>query len=296
MRATDGEIVATRIGMLPAVVAARAITPRVLEGYETPSFATLRENVEYPEDDSPRWDAEPIRELLTEARRRFADGSPTLSDAWLAPRLHYTMRLTRAEASDTRVWNFVGVCLDPDFVRWRWGRGGTGREVAQAARFAGRWDLQCFSRLWWAAELFRDGSNYRPAELACANQDILNTTMRLEMTQHRPTAQALLRLLHRGAVRTGRDVNAAAAAANAAGATLVFEALAPDEPQDADALREWIEAAGEDPLAQFETLPSGPNDGSVPHAAAEVLTARFGELFVDAPVRGKTDREGEAGR
>ncbi|MGW0119625.1 DUF6339 family protein [Streptomyces sp. NPDC003327] len=289
MTPTDGEAVPSRIGMLPEAVAARAITPRVLEGYETPSFARLRENVEYREDDSARWDAEPVGELLTEARRRF-DGSPTASDAWLAPRLHYTLRLTRAEASDTRVWNFLGVCLAPEFVRWRWGRGGTGREVAQAARFAGRWDLQCFSRLWWAAELFRDGGNYRPVELACGNQDVLNTTLRLEMVQHRPTAQALLRLLHKGAVRTGRDVNAAAAAANAAGATLVYEALGHDEPQDAEALREWIEAAGEDPVAQFETLPSGPNDGSVPHTAAETLAARFGELFADAPVRGKSDR------
>ncbi|GGY51986.1 DUF6339 family protein [Streptomyces tanashiensis] len=294
MRVTDREVVASRIGMLPDVVAARAVTPRVLEGYETPSFATLRENVEYPGGDSPRWDAEPVYELLTEARRRFADGSPALSDAWLAPRLHYTMRLTRGEASDTRIWNFLGVCLAPGFVRWRWGRGGKGREVAQAARFVGRWDLQCFSRLWWAAELFRDGSNYGPAQLACGNQDILNTTMRQEMIQHRPAAQALLRLMHKGPVRTGRDVNAATAAANAAGATLVFEALAPDEPQDAEALREWIDSAGEDPPAQFDTLPSGPNDGRVPHGSAEALTVRFGELFADAPVRGKTDREGEA--
>ncbi|MGW8765006.1 DUF6339 family protein [Streptomyces sp. NPDC055815] len=287
---------ASRIGTLPEVVAARAITPRVLEGYETPSFASLRENVEYPEDDSPRWDAEPVSELLTEARRRFADVSPALSDAWLAPRLHYTMRLTRAEASDTRIWNFLGVCLAPGFVRWRWSRGGTSREVAQAARFAGRWDLQCFSRLWWAAELFRDGANYGPAELACRNQDILNTALRQEMIQHRPTAQALLRLMHKGTVRTGRDLNAAAAAANAAGATLVFEALAPDELQDAEALREWIEAAGDHPPAPFDTVPSGPNDGRVPHAAAEALTVRFGELFATVPVRGKTDREGAAGR
>ncbi|MGW4851148.1 DUF6339 family protein [Streptomyces sp. NPDC004288] len=294
MRAPDQGAAASRIGMLPDVVAARAVTPRVLEGYETPSFVALRENVEYPGDDSSRWDAEPVRELLSEARRRFADGSPAASDAWLAPRLHYTLRLTRAEASDTRIWNFLGVCLDPGFVRWRWAQAGTRGQVAQAARFAGRWDLQCFSRLWWAAELFRDGNHYGPAELACGNQDILNTTLRQEMIQHRPAAQALLRLMHQGLVRTGRDVNAAAAAANAAGATLVFEALAPDEPQDAEALREWIDAAGEDPPAQSDTLPNGPRDGRVPHGPAEALTVRFGEFFAGAPVRGKPDREGAA--
>ncbi|WP_309226263.1 DUF6339 family protein [Streptomyces lunaelactis] len=293
MSAPKGSEIPTRIGRLPDSVAARAITPRVLQGYEVLSFSSFKEKTEGPVDDTARWDAEPVRELLAEARRRFTSTAPTSSDAWLSPRLHYTLRLTRAEASDTGLWNFLALCLAPDFVQWRWGRGESGREVGQAARFSGRWDLQCFSRLWWAAELFRDGKNYGPVELACGNQDILNTVMRQEMIQHRPAAQALLRL-HRGAVRTGRDVNAAASVANAAGATLVYEAMAPDELQDAEALREWILSAGDDSAIQYDTLPQGPNDGSVPHGAAETLTAWFEKLFEDAPVRGK-NRARDAG-
>ncbi|MEV0034556.1 DUF6339 family protein [Streptomyces sp. NPDC050804] len=276
-----------RIGRLPDHAAVRGITPRVLQGFEALSFSSFKEKVEGFDDESPRWNSGPVRELLTEARRRFAGTAPTASDAWLAPRLHYTLRLTRAEASDTGLWNFLGLCLAPDFVQWRWGKGDTGREVGQSARFSGRWDLQCFSRLWWAAELFRDGRNYGPVELACGNQDILNTVMRQEMIQHRPSAQALLRLQYRGVVRTGRDVNAAASVANAAGATLVYEALAPDELQDSEALRDWVLSAGEDPEVQYDTLPQGPNDGSVSHSSAEILTAWFEKLFADAPVRGK---------
>lgn len=291
MSSVNDPTVPARIGRLPDSVAARAITPRVLQGYETLSLSSFEGKTESPVDDTARWDSGPVRELLVEARRRFAEQAPTASDAWLAPRLHYTLRLTRAEASDTGVWNFLGLCLAPDFVQWRWGRGESGREVSQAARFSGRWDLQCFSRLWWAAELFRDGKNYGPVELACGNQDILNTVMRQEMIQHRPAAQALLRL-HRGAARTGRDVNAAASVANAAGATLVYESIAPDELQDAEALREWIRAAGDDSLVQYDTLPQGPNDGSVPHRAAEALTTWFEKLFADAPVRGKS-RDGD---
>ncbi|MEL5958753.1 DUF6339 family protein [Streptomyces sp. CLV115] len=276
-----------RVGRLSDAAAARAITPRVLQGYEILSFSSLKDKVEDPIDESRRWDAGPLRELLTEAMRRFADTAPTASDAWLAPRLHYTLRLTRAEASDTSLWNFIGLCLAPDYVQWRWGRGESGREVGQAARFSGRWDIQCFSRLWWAAELFRDGKNYGPVELACGNQDMLNTVLRTEIIQHRPTAQALLRLQFRDVVRTGRDVNAAVSVANAAGVTLVYEALAPDELQDADALQDWILAAGEGPEIQYDTLPQGPCDGSVPSNSAEILTAWFEKLFADAPVRGK---------
>lgn len=292
MSAVEDLLIPEKIGRLPDSVAARAITPRVLQGFETLSISSFKEKIEDPVDDTARWDAGPVRELLVEARQRFGGASPTAGDAWLAPRLHYTLRLTRAEASDTSVWNFLALCLAPDFVQWRWGRGESGREVGQAARFSGRWDLQCFSRLWWAAELFRDGRNYGPAELACTNQDILNTVMRQEMTQHRPAAQALLRL-HRGTARTGRDVNAAAAVANAAGATLVYEAMAPDELQDAEALQEWIRAAGADPAVQYDTLPQGPNDGSVPSRSADILTTWFEKLFADAPVRGKSPAAGE---
>ncbi|GAA2229058.1 hypothetical protein GCM10010232_14060 [Streptomyces amakusaensis] len=272
--------------------AARALTPRVLKGYENLSFALFEETVDEPLDDGVRWAVAPLRELFDEAMRRFPE-TPTAGDAWLAPRLHRTLRLTRAEAADTGIWNFLGLCVAPDVVRWRWGRGESGREVGQAARFSGRWDVQCFSRLWWAAELFRDGRNYAPAELACGNQDILNTVMRLEMIQHRPAAQAFLRL-HGKTARTGRDVNAAASVANAAGATLVYEALAPDELSDAEALREWILDAEDAPTVQYDTLPQGPNDGSVPHASAETLTAWFEELFKNAPVRGKTREAGDA--
>ncbi|MFJ1746048.1 DUF6339 family protein [Streptomyces sp. NPDC088116] len=296
MNVKKGSKVPDRIGRLPNPVATRAITPRVLQGFEPLSFAQFKEKTEWPVDDSPRWDSGPVMDLFAEAKRRFAQSAATASDAWLAPRLHYTLRLTRAEASDTELWNFLALCVAPDFVQWRWGKGQSGREVGQAARYSGRWDLQCFSRLWWAAELFRDGKNYGPAELACGNQDILNTVMRQEMIQHRPAAQALLRLQSRGLVRTGRDVNAAASVANAAGVTLVYEAMAPDELQDAEALREWILAAGDDPAVQYDTLPQGPKDGSVPHHAAETLTTWFEKLFADAPVRGKqlVDEEGNA--
>ncbi|MFD3520568.1 DUF6339 family protein [Streptomyces sp. NPDC058653] len=288
MSPMNGNDLPSRIGRLPDLVAARAITPGVLQGYEKLSFSSFKGKIEDPIDDTVRWDAEPIRELLAEAQRRFADGPSTASDAWLAPRLHYILRLTRSEASESGLWNFLALCVAPEFVYWRWGAGSGGPGVRQTARFSGRWDLQCFSRLWWAAELFRDGDNYGPVVVACGNQDVLNTVLRQEMIQHRPAAQGLLRLQKGDVVRTGRDMNAAASAANAAAATLVYEAMAPDELQDSEALRDWILAAGDAAPVQYETLPRGPVDGSVPHRSAEILAEWFEELFKHAQVRGKT--------
>ncbi|WP_431036340.1 DUF6339 family protein [Streptomyces sp. P6-2-1] len=279
---------AGRLGRLPDAVAARVVTPAVLRGLEPVPSAMLLGRAEPVGDGGARWAAEPVAELLKEAEARFGGRRPTESDAWLAPRLHWTLRLTRAEAADSGLWNFLALCLRPEYVLWRWG--GKDGSVGQIARFTGPWATQALSRLWWAAELFRDGDNYAPVELACSDQDILNTTLRFRMIQHRPAAQALLRLRARGTVGTGRDTNAAVKAANAA-TMLVNEALAPDEPPDSEAYAEWLEEAGEGVVRYDNVLPRGPRDGRVRDASVEALTDWFGELFAYAAVRGKEKRE-----
>ncbi|MFJ3229507.1 DUF6339 family protein [Streptomyces sp. NPDC086787] len=280
-----------KMGRIPDSVANKVLTPSVVNGAPLPQ-ATLISNSVDPLDDSPRWSTDELRSLVDEAMERFASERPTVSDAWLAPRLHYTLRLTRAEAADSSLWNFIALRVAPDYVRWRWGQEKNGRvAVGQAARFSGRWDIQCFSRLWWAAELFRDGEDYRPVVTACSNQDVLNTALRLDMNNHRPTAQALIELLEKGMVRTGRDVNGLVKAAGSAGSTLVYEVIAPDEPRDYEALRQWIESVESDPVWNPTSLPQGPVDGSVPFRSVQRLTDWFERLFETAPVRGKEPGE-----
>ncbi|MBV7698740.1 DUF6339 family protein [Streptomyces sp. TRM70350] len=280
-----------KLGRISDSVAAKVLTPSVVTGAPLPQ-AVLVSNSLAPLDDSSRWNAAEVRALLDEVMERFEAERPTASDAWLAPRLHYTLRMTRAEATDSGVWNFIALRVAPDFVRWRWGHEKDGRVVVgQAARFSGRWDIQCFSRLWWAAELFRDGEDYRPVVAACSNQDILNTALRLDMNNHRPTAQALVELLEKGTIRTGREVNGLVKAAAAAGSTLVYEVIAPDEPRDYEALQQWIESVDSDPVWNPNTLPQGPVDGSVPFRSIQRLTEWFERLFETAPVRGKEPRE-----
>ncbi|MFK8847572.1 DUF6339 family protein [Streptomyces sp. Ac-502] len=276
-----------KLGRLSDSVANKVLTPSVVKGAPLPQ-AVLANGTEDVFDDSPRWDTAELRSLFDEVLERFEGQRPTLSDAWLAPRLHSTLRMTRAEATESGMWNFIALRVAPDYIRWRWGRVESGRMVVgQAARFSGRWDIQGVSRLWWAAELFRNSDNYEPVVVSCANQDVLNTALRLEMNNHRPSAQALVRLLKKGVVRTGRDVNGLVKAAGAAGSTLVYEALAPDEPRDHEAVREWIHAAETDLLWSPSSLPEGPRDGDVPDRSTEKLTTWFERLFATAPVRGK---------
>jgi hypothetical protein len=161
------------------------------------------------------------------------------------------------------------------------------RPAATADRFCGPHYKQAFARLWWAAEIFRDGDDYRPAVTACRNQDVLNTMLRLDVIDHRPTARAVTRLLENGTVRTGREVNALATAVNSAASTLMYEVLAPDEGSDVDAHRYWIDDADFAPPPPGGSLPNGPDDGEVPREAVETMVNQFERLFAEAPVRGR---------
>ncbi|MET9292722.1 DUF6339 family protein [Streptomyces sp. NPDC003077] len=281
-----------RLGKLSDSVANKVLTPSVMKGAALPQSTLVNGSTAAP-DESSRWHTTELRALIEEAMERFAGERTTLSDSWLAPRLHSTLRLTRVEATETALWNFISLRVGPDYVRWRWGREKDGAVVVgQSARFSGRWDIQAFSRLWWAAELFRDGDNYEPVLTACANQDVMNTALRLEMMRHRPAAQAVVKLLDNQVINTGRDVNGLLKAAGAAGSTLVYEALAPDEPRDHEALRNWIAAAESDALWSAG-MPQGPSDGRVPPRSVRRLAEQFEELFATAPVRGKVEPEGE---
>ncbi|WP_343983760.1 DUF6339 family protein, partial [Streptosporangium amethystogenes] len=182
-----------RIALLPDSEALRFLTSGVLDGKEQLPQALISKACR-PLDDSPRWETRLLRDFIDEAMRRFGDGPPTAADAWLAPRLHAILRITRREAADAGLWNFLSMGLAPDYVFWRHiGRAkkSDDPQTVNSHRFCGPFHTQAFARLWWAAELFRDGDDYSPVELASRNQDVFNTVLRMEIIHHRPTAQAL---------------------------------------------------------------------------------------------------------
>src|SRR5690606_33790632 len=109
--------------------------------------------------------------------------------------------------------------------------------------------------------------DYLAVEVACSVQDVLNTTMRLDVIDHRPTAQAILRVLGNliaaDTPRLGDQINALSSAINAAGCTLVYDVLAADSPIDAEATMEWIADSQDMAPVLWEILPDGPSDGRV---------------------------------
>lgn len=272
------------LGLLPDAAVAKHLSRGMQSGQENPPQVALRKASTPLPDDETRWRTTPIRELIGVAMTRF-DDNRTAADGWLAPRLHATLRMTRAEAGDGKLWNHLAMLVAPDYVVWRH----KGAEIAQSSRFSGPHYTQCFSRLWWAAELFRDGPDYRPVAVACSIQDILNTTLRLDIIDHRPTAQALLAvfkgLISSGVPRPGDHINALSSAVNTAGSTLVYDVLAPDDPPLIEDLQDWIIDAATAPAVHWDRLPEGPDDGRVPPSAIDALVLFFEKLLVEAPVR-----------
>ncbi|MEU6283823.1 DUF6339 family protein [Streptomyces sp. NPDC047028] len=278
-----------RLGLLSATAADHFLTDDLVKGVQGHGGVDLAGVVEpLPEDDA-RWAVEPLRDLVDDAKYQFKDNR-TDADGWLAPRLHATLRLTRREAADRSIWNHLALAVAPDYVAFRHPPAPTrdgGAPRINRDRFKGAPDRQCFSRLWWLAEMFRNAGDYAPVVTACSNQDLVHNALRMDLIDHRPTAQALVRTLERKVAGTGREINGLMAAINTAGATLVYDALAPDEPREPGALRRWIEEAESAPPVPRHDLPTGPDEEPVPEASVMALTEYFAELFETAPVRGR---------
>ena len=112
----------------------------------------------------------------------------TVSDRWLAPRLHYALRLFRAEAADRGIWQWIALRY-PWYLAWRWAD--PDGKVAED-RWWGPIHKQAFARLWWGAEIFRDGPDYRPVEQAFVFQDLPNSYLHRPLVRCRSLALAVV--------------------------------------------------------------------------------------------------------
>lgn len=190
----------------------------------------------------------------TVLERANGGGLDPATDAWVAPRLHASLRLTRREAADPSIWAYLAVIEFPDYVRARWGDE-TGRW------FAGEVN-QAISRLWWGAEMCRNGADYGPVTTAFSVQDVPNTWFRLDAIHSRPLAIALTRLMLEN-TPTGRQLNRLATATNLRLTTTVLDALSTSRGSDPDKRRDWCMRTLDRAAIVDESLPQGPEDVTI---------------------------------
>jgi len=231
---------------------------------------------------------QPLATLLTdlaEEHGTLARGDRVGTDAWLAPRLHAALRLTRREAADPGVWAFLAGVQPATtaYTRWRW----TDDEGAVAPiRIVGRMNQQAIARLWWCAELFRDGADYRPVEQAFAQSELVNLCLHRPFVRNRAFALAVVDLL----TPAGREPAPSDAIARfAKNVTLVMPTLSPEfatsgTHDDGAARRRWLDQPAP---SSFGALPPGPDDSAIPDEARSRARAIVHHIAGLTPAAGR---------
>lgn len=193
------------------------------------------------------------------------------SDRWLAPRIHYALRLFRVEAADKGVWQWTALRY-PWYVEWRWSdRDG----VIANDRWWGPVHKQAFARLWWGAEIFRDGGDYRHVERAFVFQDLPNSYLHRPVVRCRSLALAIVDRFGESGSPTARQVNDLARVLNLATVGSPPEVETGYQNDDLDAYNAWVLADFGSP-ASWEQLPPGP-----PAADTTEHSKAGGERVVD---------------
>jgi len=194
--------------------------------------------------------------LMISARNRQLGGEwpdRAASDRWLAPRTHYALRMFRGEAAERGVWQWVAMRY-PWYVEWRW----SDRENAVANdRWWGPIHKQAFARLWWGAEIFRDGADYRPVERAFVFQDLPNSYLHRPVVRCRSLALAIVERFGESSSPTAKQVNGLARVLNLATVGSPPEVETGYQNDDLDTYNAWV-AEDFAPPAVWNDLPAGP--------------------------------------
>lgn len=194
--------------------------------------------------------------LMMAAHNRQLDGEwsdRATSDRWLSPRIHYALRLFRGEAAERGVWQWVAMRYRW-YVEWRW----SDREGAVASdRWWGPIHKQAFARLWWGAEIFRDGADYRSVERAFVFQDLPNSYLHRPVVRCRSLALAIVEQFSDANSPSAKQVNSLARVLNLATVGSPPEVETGYQNDDLDAYNAWV-TADFMPPAIWDDLLAGP--------------------------------------
>lgn len=194
--------------------------------------------------------------LMEAARGRIGRNDWTdraASDRWLAPRIHSALRLFRAEAANRGTWQWIALRY-PWYLDWRWAD--PDGKIAED-RWWGPVHKQAFARLWWGAEIFRDGHDYRPVERAFVFQDLPNSYLHRPLVRCRSLALAVVDRVAESSTPSADQVNSLARVLNLATVGTPPEAETGYQIDDLAAYQQWVETAPR-PESDWNQIPDGP--------------------------------------
>ena len=150
----------------------------------------------YLEDTEIDLDLTPVTTAIGEvisSKERYDDGI----DKAIAPLLHASMVLTRRQASDMGMWQYLAIALYPSFVWHRWEY--TTRK-AMLEKFLGEGSSNIYAhalhRLWWMAELtYNEPHDYSLTTRVLGFQQLANKIFDRRFARYKPASVACAQVL-----------------------------------------------------------------------------------------------------
>jgi hypothetical protein len=113
-------------------------------------------------------------------------------EKWIAPRLHNALRLTRHEAGQADIWNYLALYFS-DYIRHRWMNPEKDKNIAEYLfRYVTK-DRHQLAKLWWMAEITRNGSTYHE-DGGIVSADFIQQVLGVEDSRFQLTNLAVLSL------------------------------------------------------------------------------------------------------
>jgi hypothetical protein len=239
-----------------------------------PSDAELEKHCE-PCYEDLTVDMEALRRLFETALDSGRDG--TELDGWLAPRLHYFLRIHRRCASDRAVWSYLALTVGRAYVQHRFKEA---EEGVTHMRLHGELLRNAISRLWWGAEMVRNGSSYENVPLVFKRVRTAQFALELKYSWSRAAAIAFTKVAEGKAGNsplTDQEMKDLSKRINAYLSLTSLEALSGADVAGDDAGDdEW--RSQEPPTADMELDASkleGPTDGKVAAESIDELQKWF---------------------
>lgn len=117
----------------------------------------------------------------------------TTLDQWLAPRVHSAVRIPRRLAGDMRLWTWLVLTIGREYTWKRW----LEDERPSMYRYTGDFKRNALGRLWWSAEMARNGPDYSPIQDVLRDPSTAQYALELRYSMYKPALIAFGRIAQR---------------------------------------------------------------------------------------------------
>jgi hypothetical protein len=209
---------------------------------------------------------EPLLFLLEYATDHFERKERISSDEWLSPRIHASLRLYKREAADISIWEYLSLTVPEvkTYLQWRWGN--EDGLIKDERRIMSKIRRHGLARLWWTAELTRNGPDYTPTVKAFSakSQDLINYITDVDFSHNRAAAIGYVRFFVDSKIeRKSKDAVIIGKTLNHVLSTIMLDHFVPTSSIDSNAYDIWIQQTP-DEILMINELPKGPKEPKVP--------------------------------